>query len=161
MAISLLMPSSLCSDMLSLPYTVMMVAEPLDVAPLSSGISPMARRQMSRRSPSFPAEYMGAPAGFTARPVRRGSGYVSTMHGEVWQVHTAMRSLGRPEDGRLARLPHIRSLGLSREQQRVSVGISGVVYDPAEKAENAEGDEGRVHVPACQKLGNGAVQLVE
>jgi hypothetical protein len=147
--------------MLSVPYTVMMVAEPLDVAPLSSGISPMTRRQISRRSPSFPAEYMGAPAGFTARPVRRGSACVSTIHGEIWQVHTAMGGLGRPEDGRLARLPHIRGLCLPREQQWVGVGIGGIVYDPAQEAQDAKCDETRVQVPAGKKLGNGAVHLVE
>jgi hypothetical protein len=52
------------------------------------------------------------------------------------------------EDGRLARLPHIRSLCLPREQQRVRVGIGTVEDDPAEEADDAEGDEGGVDVPA-------------
>ena len=73
MAISLVMPGMLCSEISSLPWTVMMVAVPLELAFFSRGISPVTRRQMSRRSPSLPAEYMGAPGGLTARPVRRGS----------------------------------------------------------------------------------------
>jgi hypothetical protein len=74
---------------------------------------------------------------------------------------TAMRSLGRPENGRLARLPHIRRLCLSRQQQRVRVSIRGVVDDPAQVADDAEGDGGGVDVPTLEQGGDGAVQLFE
>lgn len=76
------------------------------------------------------------------------------------QIRTAMGSLGRPEDGRLSGLPHIGSLGLSGKQQRVRVGISRVVYDPAYEADDSDGDEGRVRVPTGENGGYGSVQLL-
>lgn len=71
-----------------------------------------------------------------------------------------MRSLGRPEDGRFSRLPHIGSYCLSREQQRVRVGIGAVVDDEGQEADDGEGDEGGVNVPGCQYLGDGPVELL-
>ncbi len=125
----------LCSEMSSLPKTVKMVAVPFELAFFSSGISPVTRRQMSLRSPSLPAEYMGAPGGLTARPVRRGSARCQLGITAALErlVHTTMGSFGRPKDGRLARLPHIRGLCLSGKQQRVRVSICVAGYNPADE----------------------------
>lgn len=76
------------------------------------------------------------------------------------RMHTAMRRLGRPEDGRLARLAHVGSLRLSRQQERVGVRIGLVVYDPGQEAQDANGEERRVAIPTGQQRGNGAVELV-
>lgn len=72
-----------------------------------------------------------------------------------------MGRLGRPEDGRLARLAHIGCLGLPCQQQRVRVGVSSVVDDPAHKGQDAGGEERRVDVPAGQQVGDAAVELLE
>jgi hypothetical protein len=85
----------------------------------------------------------------------------SALHSTTSEAPTAMGRLGRPEDGRLARLAHVRRLRLSRQQQRVRVGIGGVVDDPAQVADDAEGDDGSVCIPALEERGNGAVQLLE
>lgn len=80
----------------------------------------------------------------------------------IWrEEHTAMRSLGGPEDGRLARLADIGSLSLSGEQQWVRVSIGSVVDDPAQVAQNAEGEDSRVDVPALKQRRDAAVQLIE
>jgi hypothetical protein len=72
-----------------------------------------------------------------------------------------MRGFRVAEDGRLSRLPHIRSLCLSCEQQRVRVGIGTVEDDPGQEADDAEGDEGGVDVPPRQEVGDGPVELIE
>ena len=70
-----------------------------------------------------------------------------------------MGRLGRPEDGRLAGVPHIGSLCLACEQQRVRVGVSVVVDDPAQEADDGQGDEGGVAIPVGHEAGDGAVDL--
>jgi hypothetical protein len=72
-----------------------------------------------------------------------------------------MGSLGRSEDSGLSRLPHVGSLSLSGKQQRVRVGIDRVVYDPPYEADDSDGDESRVCVPAGQNGGYGGVQLLD
>jgi len=88
-------------------------------------------------------------------------GVHSGREGKRRGMRTAMGSFGRPEDGRLARLPHVRSLRLSRQKQRVRVCVGRVVEDPAHEAQDGDGEERRVQVPAGEEVGNGAIQLLE
>jgi hypothetical protein len=72
-----------------------------------------------------------------------------------------MGSLGRPEDSRLSRLPHVRGLSLASKQQRVRVSICAAGDDPADEAENADEEHSGIHVPALEQVGDGAVQLLQ
>lgn len=72
-----------------------------------------------------------------------------------------MRMFGRSIDGRLARLPHIGSLGLPGQQQRVCVRVLGVVDDPADEASEGDNEKRRVSIVPSEELGNGAVKLLD
>jgi hypothetical protein len=72
-----------------------------------------------------------------------------------------MGGLCGPEDGGFAGLPHIRSLRLSGQQQRVRVSVGRVVDDIAHKGGHGGEEQGRVEVPAPQQPRNGIVELLE
>lgn len=72
-----------------------------------------------------------------------------------------MGSLGRPEDSRLSRLPHVRGLSLAGKQQRVRVSICAAGDDPADEADNADEEHSGVDIPALEQVGDGAVQLLQ
>lgn len=72
-----------------------------------------------------------------------------------------MGRLGRPEDGRLSRLPHVRGLRLAGEQQRVRVSIGVVGQHPADEAQDADEEHGREGIPAVEQVGDGPVQLLQ
>ena len=72
-----------------------------------------------------------------------------------------MGGLGRPEDSRLSRLPHVRGLSLASKQQRVRVSICAAGDDPADEADNADEEHSGVDIPALEQVGDGAVQLLQ
>ena len=72
-----------------------------------------------------------------------------------------MRRLWRPEDGRFSRLSDIRSLSLPSQEQRVRVGVLVVVHNPPNEGKNSSEEQGRVRVPARQKVGDGRDKLLD
>lgn len=81
--------------------------------------------------------------------------------GQAQRRRTAMGHLGAPEDGRLARLAHVRSLCLAGQQQRVRVGVGVAGDEPDDEGEQGHEQGGRVGVPAGEQVPEGAVQLLQ